>query len=465
MSPLSLLFSSDEETSRALAQALRELELQVECCPEIFGAVEKLTSRSYDVIVSDWDQGPEAAFLLQTSRELRSNKAAFALAIARPEAASAARWAGAHLVLSKPLTPEQTKYALLTCDEFLAHMKTWLPKLGFPAGEDARPPIAQNRSWPTVQPQQPVPEPLAAQPVRPSALFDHPRDTDVPPVVPPFAFADGLFQPTGSDTLFDAGWPYSEKHPKPRQISSSAVLRVAALALTFLSVSYLFSEPLRSEAVAASVAVICGRALERTQAWFHRSAPKVEASAPAAVGPEPGSLSLPHYLGFTTIRVNASHLAKAMVPTKAQPQSFQIEAQPPQQLLPPATIQARIPESLRIPIPKKMNPRTLSKFGPSLLAALEPVSLPEEFSQKLLLQTVQPSYPEQALRAGMQGPVVLQAWIATDGTVRELKLIRGSLLLGEAAYQAVKQWRYQPYVVNGRAVEAQTLVTVDFRLP
>jgi protein TonB len=99
------------------------------------------------------------------------------------------------------------------------------------------------------------------------------------------------------------------------------------------------------------------------------------------------------------------------------------------------------------------------------LGGLEPVSVSEEFSAGLLLDKVQPSYPERALRAGLQGPVVLQAWIAKDGTIRELKLIRGSLLLGEAAYQAVKQWHYKPYLRNGQAVEAQTYVTVDFRLP
>ena len=100
-----------------------------------------------------------------------------------------------------------------------------------------------------------------------------------------------------------------------------------------------------------------------------------------------------------------------------------------------------------------------------LLAGMEPVSVSEEFSEALILNKVQPSYPQQALQAGLQGPVVLQAWIARDGTIRELKLIRGSLLLGQAAYDAVKQWRYKPYVRNGHAVEAQTYVTVDFRLP
>jgi len=46
-----------------------------------------------------------------------------------------------------------------------------------------------------------------------------------------------------------------------------------------------------------------------------------------------------------------------------------------------------------------------------------------------------------------------------------LKLVDGSLLLGQAAVKAVKQWRYKPYLRNGVAVEAETYVTVNFRLP
>jgi protein TonB len=105
------------------------------------------------------------------------------------------------------------------------------------------------------------------------------------------------------------------------------------------------------------------------------------------------------------------------------------------------------------------------KHSPSLLAQLEPVSLPEDLSRELLLQRVQPSYPEQALKAGLQGAVVLQAWIDRDGSIRDLKLVGGSLLLGQAAVKAVKQWRYKPYLRNGVAVEAETYVTVNFKLP
>jgi CheY-like chemotaxis protein len=130
MRPHSLLFSSDEEASRALSHAFKDLEFEVETCPEIFSAVEKITTRSFDVVVSDWDEGLEAVFLLKTVRELKGNHSAFTLAIANAEAAAAAREAGADLVLSRPLIPDEVKYALLTCDSFLAQMKSWLTRLG-----------------------------------------------------------------------------------------------------------------------------------------------------------------------------------------------------------------------------------------------------------------------------------------------------------------------------------------------
>ena len=75
------------------------------------------------------------------------------------------------------------------------------------------------------------------------------------------------------------------------------------------------------------------------------------------------------------------------------------------------------------------------RITPSLLAALEPVALSEDLSRRLLLQKVLPNYPEQAVKARLQGPVVLEAWIGRDGSIQDLKLVRGSLLLGEAAYQ------------------------------
>ncbi len=125
MPPRSLLFSSDRETSKRMAQALQELELQVEQCSEVFEAIKRLTSHGYELVIADWDEGLEAAFLLQTTRDLKLNRKTFALAIASRELAAAAQQAGAQLVLSKPVLPGYAKYALLSDAEFFARMQTW----------------------------------------------------------------------------------------------------------------------------------------------------------------------------------------------------------------------------------------------------------------------------------------------------------------------------------------------------
>jgi CheY-like chemotaxis protein len=151
MWPHSLLFSSDEEASRALSTAFRDLEFEVETCPEIFGAVEKITGHKFDVVVSDWNEGLEAVFLLKTSRELKANHSAFTIAIANPEASAAAFEAGADLVLSRPIVPDEVKYALLTCDAFLAHMKSWLPNLGPAPADDPTASGAEAEPFPDFQ--------------------------------------------------------------------------------------------------------------------------------------------------------------------------------------------------------------------------------------------------------------------------------------------------------------------------
>jgi protein TonB len=61
--------------------------------------------------------------------------------------------------------------------------------------------------------------------------------------------------------------------------------------------------------------------------------------------------------------------------------------------------------------------------------------------------------------------VKLHAIIATDGTIQSLNVIDGPPLLAEAAREAVRQWRYRPYILNGRPVEVETLITVNFKAP
>jgi protein TonB len=85
-------------------------------------------------------------------------------------------------------------------------------------------------------------------------------------------------------------------------------------------------------------------------------------------------------------------------------------------------------------------------------------------SQGLLIKKVQPTYPPLARQARIQGRVLLQAEISKDGTIENLRLINGHPMLAPAAIEAVKQWRYKPYMLNGEPVAVETQVEVNFTL-
>jgi protein TonB len=82
----------------------------------------------------------------------------------------------------------------------------------------------------------------------------------------------------------------------------------------------------------------------------------------------------------------------------------------------------------------------------------------------LLIRKVQPNYPPLARQARIQGTVVLQAEISKEGTIQNLQLISGHPMLAPAAIEAVKQWRYKPYLLNGEPVAVDTQVQVNFTL-
>ncbi len=75
-----------------------------------------------------------------------------------------------------------------------------------------------------------------------------------------------------------------------------------------------------------------------------------------------------------------------------------------------------------------------------------------------------PIYPPLAKQARIQGTVRFTAVIGTDGTIRDLRLISGHPLLVSAAQDAVKQWAYQPTLLNGEPVEVITQIDVNFTL-
>jgi len=92
------------------------------------------------------------------------------------------------------------------------------------------------------------------------------------------------------------------------------------------------------------------------------------------------------------------------------------------------------------------------------------VRVSQGVSQGLLIHKVQPQYPPLARQARIQGVVVLQAEIGKDGSIQNLRVVSGHPMLTTAALEAVKEWRYKPYYLNGEPVEVETTINVNFTL-
>ena len=84
----------------------------------------------------------------------------------------------------------------------------------------------------------------------------------------------------------------------------------------------------------------------------------------------------------------------------------------------------------------------------------------EASERGLLTDQPDPVYPPTA--KGQQGTVVLQVLIGRDGSVQDAKFMQGSFVFARSAIDAVKQWKFKPYLMNGRPASVQTLLTIKF---
>ena len=107
-----------------------------------------------------------------------------------------------------------------------------------------------------------------------------------------------------------------------------------------------------------------------------------------------------------------------------------------------------------------------SQPGPRVVHAEpnSPLRVPSALAAGLLIRKVIPQYPELAKVTRTEGAVVLSATIARDGTIANLRVVSGPAMLQQAALDAVSQWRYRPYLLNGEPVAVETTVNVVFSL-
>ncbi len=110
-------------------------------------------------------------------------------------------------------------------------------------------------------------------------------------------------------------------------------------------------------------------------------------------------------------------------------------------------------------------PNLMTSQSDAPAPVLQRLTVSQGVSRGLLIKQPQPMYPASARQARIEGAVELLATISKDGNISAVKTLSGDPQLARAAVDAVKQWKYKPYLLNGEPVEIQTQVTINFKLP
>jgi TonB family protein len=454
-----LLFSKSPETAESLAAVFKVLGICVESCSDIFSAIKKGTQQNFSCVIVDWSDQPEANFLLKRTRESAANRNAVAIAIVdtapspvelhenrldflihRPIAAEEAR-----AVLAKAFQQMQTQMQAALDAELGGSLQKVEP------GEASRKPEDPNPV--SVAAEAPKPRPSAPQAVfrdlkpEESTPADEPTvdEAELEPPRPVIGFRTVCAAMLAFAAMFSV-WRSRETVLYLAQTHEGIfhVLRESMAAL--LSTNRSGPPPVRSLIADAQQEEYFSRTPQNTNG--HPTLRLIPAEA-----------SLPE---------GAVRLSKAFDFPLPTPELMHSDP-------PPLHVQRpRVPDSLKGTAP--ISRQVVATVGPAQIMPVstpvppipqfsEPVPLSEEAARAMLVHSVDPVYPSEAVAQKLHGPVVLQARIGRDGSVEDLKILRGYFVLGRAAVAAVKQWRFQPYSLNGHPATTQTVLTVNFSHP
>ena len=190
---------------------------------------------------------------------------------------------------------------------------------------------------------------------------------------------------------------------------------------------------------------------------------------PAPAATSPATLSAPASAPTSTTAIptpappsNPPHSETTTVLTTPVPSNVVPSGPPPRrqpsQYVPPTT---KVPSSLQSQMVTMVPESSGNKPVDAAMPAIEPVDVSELTERALLTDQPPLNYPANA--RGQQGTVILQVLIGRDGAVQDAKFVQGSLAFARPAIDGVKQWKFKPYTMNGRAVSVQTTLTIKFK--
>jgi TonB family protein len=447
-----LLFSKNSETNTTMAGACKAAGISAEVCSDIFTAIEKGKTQAFSCVIADWVEQPEASFLLRRARESMPNRDTVAIAIANHEPTAAEiRDNRLDFLIYRPIAVEEAEAVLAKACE----------RMQPTSAEDAVKYSAAD-------------EASSAAPSAVSVGADHSQD-----------------QPAGSpeaNAAQDSGHgeialEEAEAFHEPREHGHAIGRReVCAAALVLTAVFCLWRSRESLDYLARTPEGTFRVLRESVAGLFY-----MNQSGALPVGSAGNDAQQDAYFSRTPATSNVQTPALGVVATEAPLDTRLPFPKAPDFPLPVAVLarqevapmhvqHAAIPESMRnsAPIaqpivvtvnPAQMMPVSAPQSQPAIQQFSEPIALTEEAARARLVHSVDPVYPPEGLPQKLHGTVVLQALVARDGTVEDLKIVRGYFILGRAAIAAVKQWRFQPYTVNGHAAATQTVITINFSDP
>ena len=521
----SLLLSKDSETVQILGRVLKDLEIRVEHCTEPFNAAKLIMDQHFDAIIVDCDDAQGAAWVLQGARTAAANKTALTIAIVQDHPGGhPVSKLGENFALHKPIVASQAESTLKAARNLMKSGAPSAPPAPTPnstaAFASSAPPTSSpspvRSASPFASGTNAVPSPLHTSNSGAAAAFAPAREPDAKAVLPSI-MAEGI---TTSEEIFRRFPVTSPVKPsqqteaarRPAGLKShvtdsnppSALLDHHAPVSAFRSrMPVAASEPkssLRLLIVVVCVALALAAAglgwrnlhsavQQDAQPLQLRAVPLTENSSTGSASSDQIAAPSVNPPQQTLVQPKSDKQPDADQPAE---QSEAVETAPKKEAANENVVQpaahahhpsAHPEQSATVDTDEpEATPPSLGAVSaassPSGIAGVVsgvPVSLPtvapptrisisQGISQGMLIHQVHPVYPLMAKQARIQGDVLVRAFINKQGGVDDVTLVSGPSLLVRAALTAVKQWRYRPYLLNGQAVEVETLITIKFTL-
>ena len=222
-------------------------------------------------------------------------------------------------------------------------------------------------------------------------------------------------------------------------------------------------------ALAVLLALLVGVVVRDSDFWFNREASTIDGDATPTTSVQPAA---------PKATSNDAAIAKTVTPAttkKSAPVNKKEEAQsaPVAPVAPAATVNRTVLPPLEVEVVAGDKHNTVRPGSNSTKVdlkkdAVNAAAITAKAAERQRLDSSQgayeATYPTLGQHMNVTGSVVLQAVIGADGVIENLRVVSGPSILTSAATQAVREWRFKPYIQNGQAVETQARITVNFSI-